>query len=87
MLYGDGAGDSNAASAGNFASRRVGNVTPTPSPLPVREGAVYPMPNHEVMGRPELQSRLSKGVIAKVVQRKELARGFWPREGTKAVTQ
>jgi hypothetical protein len=45
-----------------------GNVTLTPSPLPVREGAVYQVSNHEVMDSSEHQSRLSKGVIAKVVQ-------------------
>ena len=49
-----------------------GCVTRTPSPLPVREGLVYQVSNHEVMDCSEHQSRLSKGVIAKVVQRKGL---------------
>jgi hypothetical protein len=49
---------------------QVGNVTRTPSPLPVRERLVYQVSNHEVMGCPEHQNRLSKGVIAKFVQRK-----------------
>ena len=31
-----------------------------PSPLPVRESAVYPVPNQQVMGLPEHQIRLSK---------------------------
>jgi hypothetical protein len=35
-----------------------------PSPLPVREGAVYQVSHQQVMGLPEHQSRLSKGVIA-----------------------
>jgi hypothetical protein len=35
-----------------------------PSPLPVRESAVYVVPNQQVMGFPEHQIRLSKGVIA-----------------------
>jgi hypothetical protein len=47
---------------------QVGNVTRTPSPLPVREASVYQVSNHEVMGCPEHQIRLSKGVIAKFVQ-------------------
>jgi hypothetical protein len=45
-----------------------GNVTRTPSPLPVREPLVYDVSNHEVMDCPEHQIRLSKGVIAKFVQ-------------------
>jgi hypothetical protein len=45
-----------------------GNVTRTPSPLPVREPLVYDVSNHEVMDCPEHQNRLSKGVIAKFVQ-------------------
>ena len=45
-----------------------GNVTRTPSPLPVREPPVYDVSNHEVMDCPEHQNRLSKGVIAKFVQ-------------------
>jgi hypothetical protein len=49
-----------------------GNVTRTPSPLPVREPLVYDVSNHEVMDCPEHQNRLSKGVIAKFVQRKDL---------------
>ena len=51
---------------------QVGNVTRTPSPLPVRERLVYQVSNHEVMGCPEHQNRLSKGVIAKFVQPKKL---------------
>ena len=39
-------------------------VTGYPSPLPVRESAVYPVPNQQVMGPSENQIRLSKGVIA-----------------------
>jgi hypothetical protein len=49
-----------------------GNVTLTPSPLPVREGLVYQVSNHEVMDCSEHQIRLSKGVIAKFVQPLEL---------------
>ena len=49
-----------------------GNVTRTPSPLPVREPLVYDVSNHEVMDCPEHQIRLSEGVIAKFVQRKNL---------------
>ena len=45
-----------------------GTVTRTPSPLPVREGLVYQVSNHEVMDCPEHQIRLSKRVIAKFVQ-------------------
>ena len=45
-----------------------GNVTRTPSPLPVREPLVYDVSNHEVMDCPEHQNRLSKGVIGKFVQ-------------------
>ena len=51
----------------------VGHVTRTPSPLPVRERAVETVPNHEDMGCSEHQISLSKGLIAKFVQRKELA--------------
>jgi hypothetical protein len=47
---------------------QVGNVTRTPSPLPVREPLVYPVSNHQVMSFSEHQIRLSKGVIAKFVQ-------------------
>jgi hypothetical protein len=50
----------------------TGNVTRTPSPLPVRERLVYHVSHHQVMGFSEHQIRLSKGVIAKLVQRKEL---------------
>jgi hypothetical protein len=46
----------------------VGYGAGTPSPLPVREAAVETVPNHEDVGSSEHQSRLSKGVIAKVVQ-------------------
>jgi hypothetical protein len=51
---------------------QVGNVTRTPSPLPVRERLVYHVSNHQVMSCSEHQIRLSKGVIAKFVQRKNL---------------
>jgi hypothetical protein len=50
----------------------VGHVTRTPSPLPVREAAVETVPNHEDVSCSEHQIRLSKGVIAKFVQRLEL---------------
>jgi hypothetical protein len=50
----------------------VGHATRTPSPLPVREAAVEAMPNHEDMCCSEHQIRLSKGLIAKFVQRLEL---------------
>jgi hypothetical protein len=50
----------------------TGNVTRTPSPLPVRESLLYHASNHQVMGCPEHQNRLSKGVIAKFVQRLDL---------------
>jgi len=43
---------------------RIGNATSTPLPPPVREGQVYPVSNHKVMGCPEHQSRLSKRVTA-----------------------
>ena len=43
-----------------------------PSPLPVREGSVYLVPNHEVTGCPEAQICHPKGVIAKYVQTLEL---------------
>jgi hypothetical protein len=36
----------------------------TPSPLPVRESAVYPVLHQQVVGSSEHQIRLSKGVIA-----------------------
>jgi hypothetical protein len=51
----------------------VGHVTPTPSPLPVRERAVETVPNHEDVDCSEHQIRLSKGVIAKFVQSLKLA--------------
>jgi hypothetical protein len=54
----------------------AGHVTPTPSPLPVRERAVETVPNHEDVGCSEHQIRLSKGVIAKFVQRLELGSGI-----------
>jgi len=50
----------------------AGHVTRTPSPLPVREAAVETVPNHEDVGCSEHQIRLSKGLIAKFVQRLEL---------------
>ena len=50
----------------------VGHVTRTPSPLPVREAAVETVPNHEDVGGSEHQILLSKGLIAKFVQRLEL---------------
>jgi hypothetical protein len=50
----------------------VGHVTRTPSPLPVREAAVETVPNHEDVGCSQHQISLSKGLIAKFVQRKEL---------------
>jgi hypothetical protein len=60
----------------------VGHVTRTPSPLPVREAAVETVPNHEDVGCSEHQIRLSKGVIAKFVQRLELgARLFFAPKG------
>jgi hypothetical protein len=46
----------------------TGNVTRTPSPLPVREGPVYQQSNEEDMGCSEHQICLSKGVIGKYVQ-------------------
>jgi hypothetical protein len=49
-------------------SLAVGHVTPTPSPLPMREAAVETVANHEDVGCSEHQSRLSKGLIVKVVQ-------------------
>jgi hypothetical protein len=42
----------------------AGKAAGYPSPLPVREGAVYLVANQQVMGFPEHQIRLSKGVIA-----------------------
>jgi hypothetical protein len=51
----------------------VGQVTRTPSPLPVREAAVETVPNHEDVGCSEHQIRLSKGLIVKFVQPLELA--------------
>jgi hypothetical protein len=54
----------------------VGHVTRTPSPLPVREAVVETVPNHEDVGCSEHQIRLSKGLIAKFVQRLEL----WARK-------
>ena len=51
---------------------RIGHVTPTPSPLPVREAAVETMPNHEDMDCSEHQIRLSKGLIAKFDLPKDL---------------
>jgi hypothetical protein len=60
----------------------VGHVTRTPSPLPVREAAVETVPNHEDVGCSEHQIRLSKGLIAKFVQRLELkARLFFAPKG------
>jgi hypothetical protein len=47
---------------------RGGGVTRDPLPLPVREGLVYQVSNHEVMDCPEHQIRLSKGITAKFVQ-------------------
>jgi hypothetical protein len=58
----------------------VGHVTLTPSPLPVREAAVQTMADHEDMGCSEHQSRLSKGVIAKVFQLLKLAARFVLRQ-------
>ena len=46
----------------------TGNVTRTPSPLPVREAAVETVANHEDMDCSEHQIHLSKRVIAKFVQ-------------------
>jgi hypothetical protein len=40
------------------------DVAWNPSPLPVREGAVYPVLHQQAVGSPEHQIRLSKGVIA-----------------------
>jgi hypothetical protein len=40
------------------------DVAGYPSPLPVRESAVYLVSHQQVMGLPEHQIRLSKGVIA-----------------------
>ena len=45
---------------------------PTHPLPPARESLVYQVSNHEVMGCPEHQSRLSKRAIAKVFQRNEL---------------
>jgi hypothetical protein len=60
----------------------AGHVTRTPSPLPVREAAVETVPNHEDVGCSEHQIRLSKGLIAKFVQRLELwARLFFAPKG------
>ena len=41
-----------------------GDVPGYPSPLPVREGAVYLVLHQQVVGSSEHQIRLSKGVIA-----------------------
>jgi hypothetical protein len=54
---------------------RLCHVTRTPSPLPVREGAVQHQSNHGDMGGPEHQICLSKGVIGKYVLRLELSGG------------
>ena len=47
----------------------VGHGAGTPLPPTVREAAVETVPNHEDMGCPEHQIRLSKRVIAKFVMR------------------
>ena len=57
---------------------------PYPSPLPVREAAVETVPNHEDVGCSEHQIRLSKGLIAKFVQRKELSARLFFALKTKA---
>jgi hypothetical protein len=49
-----------------------GDVARDPSPLPVREGAVYLVSHQQVMGLPEHQIRLSKGLTAKFVLLNEL---------------
>jgi hypothetical protein len=54
----------------------VGHGAGTPLPPPVREAAVEAVPNHEDMGCSEHQIRLSKGVIAKFVQRLKLGACF-----------
>ncbi len=41
---------------------RTGHLTGTPSPLPVREGLVYQVSNHEVMGCPEHKFVFLKGL-------------------------
>ncbi|HEX4582770.1 MAG TPA: hypothetical protein VH139_11965 [Acidobacteriaceae bacterium] len=46
----------------------VGHVTPSPSPLPVRERAVQHVPNHEDVGSSEHQILLSEELIAKFFQ-------------------
>jgi hypothetical protein len=46
---------------------------PPPLPLPLRELGLYLILNHALVGSPERQSRLSKRVIGKVVQRLKLA--------------
>ena len=62
----------------------AGHVTRTPSPLPVREAAVETVPNHEDESCSEHQICLSKGLIAKFVQRLELwARFAVPDTGDK----
>ena len=62
----------------------AGYVTRTPSPLPVREAAVETVPNHEDESCSEHQICLSKGLIAKFVQRLELwARFAAPDTGDK----
>src|ERR1700744_5651660 len=65
----------NAADDAELAAKLlfpVGHVTRTPSPLPVREAAVETVPNHKDVGGSEHQILLSKGLIARFVQRLEL---------------
>jgi hypothetical protein len=57
-----------AADDAELATELLLPGTGTPSPLPVREAAVETVPNHEDMDCSEHQGRLSKEVIAKVVQ-------------------
>jgi len=61
----DGAEFLSELGANGFAVVVAGSdVARYPSPLPVREGAVYLVLHQQVVGSPEHQIRLSKGVIA-----------------------